>query len=383
MKLKVRFFFWKKRRTKRNDLPIALFDVEDLIISRRLTQVVLQFDHIGYSCLVRTKSSSYCKGNSDPWEILFWELTTNWRGETPSIVVCGKRNERYPDRKRIVFDDDIKAFPLHIKEPFYFPLHIHIKRISERQAERIPDIPKEMKIGAIFIGNADPKSYLPYEKYIHETFRLPTRLEVLKEIRKNFPSDVFEPESAEDLWRALEDKSDPLKTKIVLIDKIHIGGMDYLKILRKSVFHIWTCGDVFPYCHNQPEGMLCGVIPIFQKYPLYNGFEDKTNCLEYESFDGLNKILKMIVSSQFDETELVQMSQRVEGLYRKLFSDETFLKNVDSFLAGEKTVETYYVHPNVYKTVNKEKRRRDCGIICDRAVIKRSDGFSATKVRKK
>lgn len=348
LKQAVGFFFWKTRKTKHKDRPVVLFDVEGLILSRRLTQVVLQFDHIGYSCLVRARSSMYLKNRGDPYEVLFWELTNRWKREKPVLVVCGKENPHYPDKKRLVFDDDIQSFPLRVEEPFYFPLHLHIKRMVERQTEWIPQMPKEMRIGAVFIGSTAPASYLPFEKYIHETFHLPTRLEVLDDIRNHFPDDVFEPEQAEDLWKKLDDPSLPLKNKIVLVDKIHIGGKDYLQILRNSIFHIWTCGDAFPYCHNQPEGMLCGAIPVFWEYPLYAGLENQKNCLCFRSFDELNGILAKIVSLQFPEEDLWEMSAQVEALYQKIFSDDTFQKNVQAFLASEKAEETYYVHPDVY-----------------------------------
>lgn len=342
------FFLWKLKSSKQANRPVILFDIEGLIPSRRLTQVVLQFDHIGYRCLVRARSSMYLKNRNDPYEALFWKLTNRWNGEEPIIVVCGKDNMRYPDCKRIIFNDEIRLFPKHVDEPFYFPLHLHVRRMAEKQAEWLSEMPKEMRIGALFIGNSAPESYLPYEKYIHETFHLPTRLEILDDIRDNFADFVFEPTKVDDLWQKLDDPSFPLKNKIVLIDKFHIGGKEYLKILRKSIFQIWTCGDAFPYCHNQPEGMLCGVIPIFQKYTLYAGMENEKNCLQYESLEEFHKILKKITEMQFFEEELLKMSGRVESLYEQKFSDDAFRKNVQSFLAGEKKEEIYYVHPDVY-----------------------------------
>ena len=340
---------WEKRQAPVEEKPIALFDTAGLTVNRRIRQVELQLIDAGYTIRILPSKASFLSTGNEPYGVAFWQNGFCAKDEPVSLVVCGKDNRNYPGQKKLVFCDDIADFPQHMEEPFFFPLHLHVIRMEAHQEAFVKQLPREQKIGAVFIGSTAPASYKPFESYIHNTFHLPSRLEVLDHIRKTFPESVFEPETAEEFWQAFDDPFHPLKNKIVLIDKPHIGGEDYMRILRNSAFHLWTCGDQFPYCHNQPEGMLCGAVPILQEYPLYAGLKNSENCLIFSELLGLDEILEKIISGGHADEEIERMSQNIQALYEKHFGEAAFEQKLAAFLKSEKEEEPYYIHPAIYR----------------------------------
>lgn len=340
-----------KKTPKHSNNNTVLLDTQSLTINRRLAQVVLQLKKNGYDCRLKTTMKDYVITSKSDYSDVVFNCTNPSRKDQYNIVICAKNNTKYHNVKKIVFDDDINNFPLHIDSPFFYPLSFHVNQILSNMEDYIKTFDSTLKprIGALFIGNTDPSIY-NNEKNIHSNYGMHTRIETLDYIRQHFAEHVFEPKSMVEFNEYFTNENLPLKNKIVIIDKFFIRGRNYFDILGSSVYHIWTCGDLFPYCHNQLEGMASGAIPICEKYhskPLYTQMKHNINCFCYDNLDELGLILEKIICN-YSEDDL-KMRNATTKLYNDCFSLSAFNSKLSGFLSSSKNTETYYIHPKIYK----------------------------------
>lgn len=264
------------------------------------------------------------------------------------IYICSEEDkEKYENKKRIILNDNIKNFPEKVSEPLFYPILFHPQKLLGNSETIINNISKERKIGILFIGNSN--SYDKFKDIIHNDFNIYTRNEVLDFIKEKRADIIFSPNSYEELKEKLEAPDNPLKNKIVLIDKIRISGKPYFELYCYSKFHLWTCGFVQPYCHNQIESMACGAIPIYQKYTMYPDLNDNINSLSYNNFDELLKIIDRITENNQDFYS-EQMNISVLEIYKNNFSLTAFGNKIEKFLNDKSCDElTYYICPKITK----------------------------------
>ena len=351
-----RYFDYRKYKKKKltNSVTdrIVLFDTCGLKINRRLAQIVLQFKNAGYNCLLRITRKEFVMTSRDDYSDFVFNNTFPLRDEKYSVIVCGKNNTDH-SCKRIVLDDNIDAFPQHLNSQFFFPISMHpVKMLSKAESyiDSISGNPR--RIGAVFIGNTEINQYS--NRIAHDKYGMHTRIETLNYIATSLPPYVFRPNNLDEFNKAFFDTSFPLKNKIVIIDKPFIRDNDYLSVLSSSMFHIWTFGDLLPYCHNQIEGMACGAIPICEKYqekPLYPGMKDRFNCFCYEKLEELIAIIKSInTRGIIDGGQWIEgMRLNVKNLYDINFSLNAFSNRVDSFVDSQVIESTYFIIPSIYK----------------------------------
>ena len=344
--------FRYKRIKNVNTRQIVLFDTEGLTINRRLAQVVLQFYENNYDCRIRITLKDYLSTSAGDYSNIVFEHTRLIGKDHYELLVCGKNNSDH-SCKRLVFNDTLVCFPDHIDSPFFYPLIFHpLKTVNHAEAhiDNLYLREKEKRIGIVFVGNTDVSSYKTFERIIHDEYGMLTRLDVLDFIRESFPDKVFEPRTREEFYSAYSDPNKPLKEKIVLIDRFRIGGSEYFDILYNSIYHIWTCGDAFPYCHNQIEGMACGCIPIYQLFyekALYYGM-DYSNSVVFNDLTELSATITHLIDN-IDDSEIERLSKSIRQLYVDGFSIDGFNKKVSRFISCSASEEEYYIHPPIYK----------------------------------
>lgn len=329
----------------------VLFDTQGLTINRRLAQVVLQFSDIGYTCLTKISLRDYLATSNEDYSDIVLRNSKPYKGQKYEILVCGRGNNS--SCKQIVFDDNIKSFPEHINEKFFYPLIFHPKKIlnnSEQYIQNLYEKSKDLRIGVVFIGNTNFNSYNSFKENIHNDYGMFTRLEVLEYIKTNFKDKIFRPGTREEFDLKYNDCKKPLKDKIVIIDQIRISGEEYFDILYNSKYHLWTCGDAFPYCHNQVEGIACGAIPIcetFKGKPLYNDMKNGINCLTFNKLEELDDIIKSVLRDKESSNSISENA--VRNVFLHNFSANAFEKKVVEFTESDIEEEKYYIHPKMYK----------------------------------
>lgn len=343
-----------KRGQNNTNKTIVLFDTDGLTINRRLAQVVLQFYENNYDCRIRISCKDYLSTSEGDYSNIVFDHTRPIGRDHYELLVCGKNNSDH-SCKRLVFNDTLISFSDFIESPFFYPLIFHPLKIvnhAEKYIENLYCKEKGNKIGVIFIGNTSVSSYQPFENIIHNEYGMLTRLDVLEYIKDRFPERVFEPQTKEEFYSVYDDPSNILKDKIVIVDRFRISGNEYFDILYNSIYHLWTCGDAFPYCHNQIEGMACGCIPIFEPYkdkPLYNNLDDNNSIL-FHNLSELDSIVQELFNNSTRKTE--SLSQAIRQLYIENFSLAAFKNKVDYFVDSTCNEEKYYIHPPIYKSSN-------------------------------
>lgn len=332
-----------------NNGQMVLLDMTGLRINRRIVQVALQLINSGYEPYYKMSARLYIETVFNGWDdyqqLFFEHVKCHCPKNHYSVVFCGKNNA-YNNIKRIVFLDDISEFISEYNKPFFFPILFHPVYLSKKYNNQMLEFKKHNRLGILFIGS-NAKTYNANKEIIHNVYNLQTRNEVICFLLDNFKEDIVRPENKEQLFSLLFDENKPLKNKIVIIDKFRINNDDYWTVLRNSAFHLWTCGYIQPYCHNQVESMSCGVIPILNKNIKYPGL-DETNSIQYHTIEELANIIKKLLFADICSNSITMMNEIIFNTYNKHLSYEAFKKKLDSFIYSNEREETYYICEHIY-----------------------------------
>ncbi len=321
-----------------------LLDLSGLLINRRTAQVTLQLVNAGYTVFYKAPARLYVDtvfDGSAEYLNLFFETA---RYKNPFIkfqaVFCSENN-RHPYPKKIVFFDDIPAFRDHCTESFFFPILFHPLKMKRNSEETVSLPPRENKINMIFVGNND-NTYTKQGEIIHDRYGMKTRNEVIDFLKNRFIDQVYCPDCVEEFFKAVRDPDGGLEHKIVIIDRFRLNANDYWEALRQSAFHIWTCGYIQPYCHNQVESIFCGTVPISDRRIAYPGINEQNSCL-YSDFYELAEIVEELLKTDINSDRVTEMNRRINRAYMDHFSNQAFRNKMNAFLNSDQQEETYYI----------------------------------------
>ena len=332
------------KETKQN----VLIDLTGLSINRRIVQVVYQLINSGYcvSYIITPKCyiNTYYSGLNDYQEYFFDHALYHKRGRNYQVVFCGKGRANIYE-KRIVFCDKIESFEFKFDRLFYYPILYHPNYLFQDREKEALEERSQNKIKMLFVGN-NSSIYSRFSDKIHKRYRIETRNEVIDYLLLHFNDCIYRPHSKDELFSALHDNS--LVNKIVIVDKFRFEGDEYWNILKQTAFHVWTCGLLQPYCHNQVESMSCGTIPIYNRIIKYYGLNEQ-NSYPYNDLDGLASIVNSLLCVDINGELIKQKEKEIKNVYVENLSKAAFSKKINDYLESEKNEETYYICNGIYE----------------------------------
>ena len=336
--------FNSKSKSKKN----ILIDLAGLSINRRVVQVVLQLHNSGYSVYYKAPAKLYVNSRYESftdYQEFFYKTV---RYDNPKIkyqvVFCGKNNSK-EYQKQIIFCDEISFFGNYFEETFFFPILFHpiyLMQNHKRYKGKLLN-----KINMLFVGNCS-NLYSDSASAIHQKYGIETRNEVIDFLLTNFSEAIFRPKNIDELFSAMHNEHSALAKKIVVIDRFRLEGEDYWTVFQHSAFHIWTCGYVQPYCHNQVESMSCGSIPIYNrriKYPDLN----ENNSYPYDNLTELADKVKILLEVDINSELILKKNKMIEQVFNNHFSNEAFDYKMKKFINSDIKEETYYICEGIYE----------------------------------
>ena len=167
--------------------------------------------------------------------------------------------------------------------------------------------------------------------------KFPNRIKTIKNILKEFKSEIFLINSSNDLKT-----SDFNKKKIIfcLHDKIikktsyKLNFRDNFNLLSQSCFNLSCPGVVMPLCHHLIEGIKVGSIPITNCEKLLIPNLNQEICLKYSSLDEL--IEKFYEALNMQDDRIFYMRSKVQEYYKTNLSPEAFKKNFKKTISDKK-----------------------------------------------
>jgi len=339
-------FISKKNNKNSNNL---LLNIELINPNRRYFQIISQFLYCGYSCYIDISFYNFLK--SDSYGIKALKLDRVYkknRNENYSIIISDNKkylNSINNNLLKIYIEFNIFNHLDDVNEnDFFWPISSHINYNFPKIEENIlsKSLVNERKIGAIFAGNVNEKSY--NNNITNILFNVYTRYELYNFIKRNIPeNNLYIPKN---LKTFLKDKENGyLKNKIVIIDtsKIKIPANIYFYILLDSLFYIHTCGTLYPYCHNQIESMMAGCIPITQFNNFYKpSLIHENNCLSYKTLDELIIILNKISENKYNNI-ISKMNSNIHNYYISHYSFISFNNKLLLLLNNKIKYSKYYI----------------------------------------
>lgn len=169
----------------------------------------------------------------------------------------------------------------------------------------------ERSIKVFFAGNLVAHGYNREE--LRKYFGMPTRLETLESVMKNFSSHIVTPTST-DFWKDYDKK----EIELLLVNRhvANVQPMELCRVLSRSCFFLSLPGVCMPFSHNLIEAMCFGAIPILNYAHLcHPALEDGVNCLVYSDLNNLNEKLKAALS--MNSTEIDAMRKNVISYYKQ------------------------------------------------------------------
>lgn len=332
-----------------NDRENVLLDLSGLKINRRIVQVALQLTNAGFSVYYKAPSKLYVdtvyNGFDGYQQFFFDRVRYHHPKRNYKVVFCAENKaDSYP--KRIVFYDDIPSFHDHFTEDFFYPILFHPCFLVENPEKANWNTEKKM-IKMLFIGN-NADTYQNFADTVHQTYGIKTRNEVIAFLCSRFDKHIFRPDSKEQFLDALNDTKGTLKNKIVIIDRFRLEGEDYWNALRRSACHIWTCGYIQPYCHNQMESIFSNAVPVTDHRIKYNGLNDDKAYL-YSDSDQMAAVVEHLLQLDIESEELLRKRKQVDQLYRDHYSNRAFKNKLIGFIQSDKPQETYYICHSIYQ----------------------------------
>ncbi|MDY7027997.1 MAG: hypothetical protein SVR04_06845 [Spirochaetota bacterium] len=320
----------------------AVVDLEEVNVPRRLNQICWLLRQAGYSVMVRIGWRAFTgfnrigkDGFKDPNTFL-----TPFRMSRSYLMVTdegggsgiGRKEALFPKTLRIdytFYPPDTKKF----KDNCYIPIMFHPSLMNADTYARAAGLAhnSNRKVSIFFAGS------LTRDKYDREVIRsqygLLTRNEMIDAVMSGSGErgKPFAPRDFRD-FQGRKDRGE-LADKTVIIDTgvCKIPQDRWLDVLSEVDFFLAAPGISMPFCHNLPESMAVGAIPVIQFGDLlYPPLEDRKTCLAFDSLDELKDIVTNVIPAMRPD-EIGEMRERVVQYHRQYLSPESFVARMKQF----------------------------------------------------
>lgn len=325
--------FFGKKKNKKNK-SIVVFDIKaPNIFSRHLVNPTLFFLKKNYSVVFRLRYNLinqigyyYNLINRNPNVRIAFK-----RPHKPKYVLTNKRASSC----QIELKPDMFGLENYEQNSHRIPPPMHPLTYEESTYDQLLELNNSLKNNRrnykiVFAGNLIEDGYKSFE-WGNEFYI--NRVELKKEINKNFSDEVFIPKS----YKQYQTGS---KKKICIVDRKYFSLklMDYFTLLSDGDFAFCPPGIRQPFCHNLIEAMFCGSIPILQYGHLMPVSVLHTkNSISYSSTDSLMSSIENVLT--MDEPKIDEMRDSVTESYVKYLKPESVVTNFEREAdAGLKTL---------------------------------------------
>lgn len=228
----------------------------------------------------------------------------------------------------LVVDADYFPLPGDARQGFRVPMPMadtaYLIGVHAHAAED-PETPRQR--GIFFFGNMDSGAYGREEALA--LFGCMNRLRILDTIRRELPHRVHAPQEESDI--GVKEGRD-----IVLMDRArhYIQPARLQEELARFDFFLAPSGVVMPLCHNLPEAMLAGCIPILQYGHLLDPpLIDGVDCLRFIDERGLVEALDRV--RRMSSEEVIRMRKAVLAYHRKNMTPTAVVARLESIREGK------------------------------------------------
>ena len=167
--------------------------------------------------------------------------------------------------------------------------------------------------------------------------KFPNRIKTIKNILKEFKSEIFFINSINDLKSSEFNKKKIifcLHDKVIKKTSYKLNFRDNFNLLSQSCFNLSCPGVVMPLCHHLIEGIKVGSIPITNCEKLLSPNLNKEISLQYSNLDEL--IHRFHEALIMQEDQIVHMRSKVQEYYKINLSPEAFKKNFKKIISNKK-----------------------------------------------
>jgi len=331
-----------RSRTVLNTDRTAFVDLEEVNVPRRLNQVCWLLRQAGYSVMVRIGWRAFAGFNRigmDSFRTANAFLTPHRTRRakllvTDTGVVPGSGRETELPSKSLRIDysfypPDVKKF----KDNCYIPIMFHPSLMNPETYSRAAELSRNSnrKVSIFFAGSLTRDMY--DRGLIRDQYGLHTRNELIDAVMAGSGERgrLFEPRDFRDFEERKE--SGGLADRTVIIDTgvCKIPQARWLDVLSEVDFFLAAPGISMPFCHNLPESMAVGAIPVIQFGDLlYPPLEDRKTCMAFESLDELKDIVINVIPAMRPD-EIGEMRERVVQYHRQYLSPESFVARMREF----------------------------------------------------
>jgi hypothetical protein len=227
------------------------------------------------------------------------------------------------------------------KLPYFMHPKIYLDGMNKLKSFENKENEKDIRI--LFVGNIDSLIYNFSE--IKNNYGINTRYEIFERIEKM---------DLNILWIKTWGDKEMLKEinkEIVIVNSYKAGltHNEYFNLLSRSDFVISPPGVGVPYCHNLPESLSFGCIPIIQ-FPaissprLKNGF----TCLSFDTIEQLDIVINRAFNMNREDIDQIKIN--INNLYKSEYDNEKLLQKVKNY----KTL--YLKTENTFKIKNPKSK---------------------------
>lgn len=350
---------WRRKRER-----TALIDLDEINVPRRLNQICRLLRQAGYGLMVRVGWRDFIGFNRigresfrDPDTFLVPGkyppaslLVTDSDGPgcdagrdigpnesdnagPAGSVVQGSGGDGWAEKMLRI---DYNFYPpdrARFKENCYIPIMFHPALMTEEIYARAAELSRnsERRVGVMFAGSLMREQY--NRDVIRDQYGLFTRNELIDAVESwsELRERVYRPGSFEE-FEERKNRGE-LTDKIVIIDTrvCRIPQERWLEVLSEVAFFIAAPGISMPFCHNLPESMAVGAIPVIQFGDLlYPPLEDRKTCAAFGSLDELKGLISKGIP-YMSAGEIEKMRKRVVEYHRMHLSPESFISKMREF----------------------------------------------------
>ena len=315
----------------------AYIELEEVNVPRRLNQVCWLLRQAGYGILVRIGLRAFIGFNQIGKDSFhnpdtFLSPFKDSRGTlrvSDSDLLIGDGNTKILHVDYNFFPPETEKF----KGNCYIPIMFHPSLMNEDTYAHAEGLAKntDRKVLMLFAGSLSRDLY--NRQIIRDHFGLNTRNEIIDAVEKQSESRdlLYKPRH----FREFEERKDSgeLRKKIVVIDTgvCRIPQERWLDILSEVAFFIAAPGISMPFCHNLPESMAVGAIPVIQFGDLlYPPLENRRNCFAFSDLDELKNVMMNLIP-HLEQDEIREMRERVVQYHKDYLSPESFVLKMREF----------------------------------------------------
>ncbi|MEO8576176.1 MAG: hypothetical protein ABI556_05735 [Gemmatimonadales bacterium] len=211
------------------------------------------------------------------------------------------------------------ALPYMMHPSLYSPEKI---ALSDSQAGS-----PERDIKVFFAGNFKPGDY--DEARLVDKFSVETRIALKSRIESSF--------HAVTMWIKTWEEKEKLRNidKPILIVDSNKAGLkydEYFDLLGRSAFFLAMPGIASPNCHNLPEAMSRGCIPIIENAKWFDPlpFVSGVNCIEFRTADGFVPAVREALEMDEEATALLRAG--VNEIWERFFQSSAIVRRVNEVI---------------------------------------------------